>query len=71
MLFVFYAEIQDNHQKGGGGGGGGVGTIFEKKMADDSAHTLRAKNFAEIALSCTISEILKIFIFSINKNCGV
>ena len=40
-----------------------VGNDFEQKVADDSAETLWAKNFSEIALSRTVSEILQIFHF--------
>ena len=36
--------------------------LFDKG-ADDSAYTLLAKNLAKIAVSCTVSEILRIFQF--------
>ena len=47
--FVFYAEIQDGHQKW-------RGNDFGEKLPDDSADSLWVKKFANITLSCTISE---------------
>ena len=38
-------------------------TIFWEKLQVKSADTLRVKNLVEIALSRTVSEILKIFHF--------
>ena len=57
-FFAFYAEIQDGRQNGGK-------MIFGKRLADDSAHALGVKNFVEIALFRTVSEIhvFKIFYF--------
>ena len=56
MFFAFYAEIQDGRQKW-------RENNFWERLAEDSAYTLCVKNFAEIALSRTISEIFKIFHF--------
>ena len=54
FLFVyflaFYAEIQDGRQKW-------QENNFCKKTPLDSADTLRIKNFVEIALSLSVSEI--------------
>ena len=50
QVFVFNAEIQDGYQKW-------QENYFWEKSAVDSAATLRVKNFVEIALSCSISEI--------------
>ena len=36
--------------------------IFGKKLPDDSVYTLGIKNFTEIALSCTVSEINVFFV---------
>ena len=48
--FAFYAEIQDGRQKW-------WESDFSLKSPVDFSHTLWAKNFAEIALSCTVSKI--------------
>ena len=47
---MFYAEIQDGHQKWRESDFGG-------KLPVDSAYALWVENFVEIALSCTVSEI--------------
>ena len=49
-VFPFYAEIQDSHQKW-------WQTDFWEKSPVDSADTLGVKNFKEIAVSHTVSEI--------------
>ena len=49
FFFAFYAEIQDDRKK--------RENNFCEKSPVDSADTLRVKNFVEIALSCSISEI--------------
>ena len=48
--FAFYAEIQDGHQRW-------RENDFWKKSPVDSADTLHLKNFVEIALSRSVSEI--------------
>ena len=50
FFFVFYVEIQDGHQKW-------WENDFCEKSPVDSLDTLRVKNFIEIALSCSVSEI--------------
>ena len=52
--FAFYTEIEDGHQKW-------QENNFWEKSPDDSASTLRAKNFAKIALSHTTSKINAFF----------
>ena len=47
---MFYAEIQNGHQKL-------HENDFWEKSPVDSADNLRVKNFVEIALSCPVSEI--------------
>ena len=59
--FAFYAEIQDGRQKR-------QENDFCKKLPVYSAVTLWVKNFIEIILSHTISEILKVFTISVKKN---
>ena len=54
--FALYAEIQDGHQKW-------QESNFWEKLPVDSTYTKQVKIFVEIALSCTVSEILKIFHF--------
>ena len=49
-VFAFYAEIQDGCQKW-------RENNFWEKSPVDSADTLRVKNFVEIALSHSVSEI--------------
>ena len=51
-FFAFYAEIQDGHQKW-------QENDFWKKSPVHSADTLWVKNFVEIALSHSVSEINK------------
>ena len=51
FFFLFYAEIQNGHQKW-------QENNFCKKMPVDSAATLWVKNFIEIALSRSISEVV-------------
>ena len=51
-----YTEIQDGRQNMR------ENDVWQK-VADDSADTLQIKNFVEITLSYTVSEILKIFHF--------
>ena len=41
---------------------------FWQKVADDTMDTIGVKIFLKIALSCTISEILKILHFQYEKN---
>ena len=50
FFFAFYAEIQNGHPKG--------------KSPVDSADNLRIKNFIEIALSRSVSEINTFFCFT-------
>ena len=50
LVFAFTAEIQDGHQKW-------WENDFCKKSSVDSANTLWVKNFVEIALSRSVSEI--------------
>ena len=49
-IFAFYAEIQDGRQKW-------WENDFCKKLPVDSANTLWVKNFVEVALSRSVSEI--------------
>ena len=50
LVFAFNTEIQDSRQKW-------RENNFCEKSPVDSADTLRIKNFVEIAVFCTISEI--------------
>ena len=50
LIFAFNAEIQDGHQKW-------QENNFCEKSPIDSTDTLRIRNFIEIALSCSVSEI--------------
>ena len=50
IFLVFYAEIQDGHQKW-------QENIFWVKLPVDSGDTLWVKNFINITLSCIASEI--------------
>ena len=50
FFFAFYAEIQNGHQKW-------QENDFGEKSPVDSADNLQVKNFVEIALSRSISEI--------------
>ena len=58
MYLCILHRNQDGHQNGG-----------KQVLADDSVYTLQVKTFVEIAR--IISELLKIFFFTIKKNCGV
>ena len=49
-VFAFYAEIQDGHQKW-------PENDFQGNLPVDSGDTLRVKNFIDITLACSISEI--------------
>ena len=55
-VFAFYAEIQDGRQKW-------QENNISQNLPEDCADTLLVKTFVEIALSHTVSEILKIFHF--------
>ena len=57
FFFVFYAEIQNGHQKW-------WENDFWEKSPVDSPDNLWVKNFVEIALSCSISEINGFFVFN-------
>ena len=50
LFFAFYAEIQNGHQKW-------WENDFWEKSPVDSVDNLRVKNFVEIALSHSVSEI--------------
>ena len=54
MVFAFYVEIQDGHQKW-------RKNDFWQKMTEDSVDILWIKIFVEMALSCTISEMNEVF----------
>ena len=56
MHFCVLKKFQDGHQQW-------QEKDFWEKLANDSVFTLWAKNFGEIALSHTVSEISKIFYF--------
>ena len=49
-VFAFYAEIQDGHQNW-------RETDFWQNLTDEYVYTLGVKNFVNLSLSCTISEI--------------
>ena len=56
-MFLFYAEIQNGHQKW-------QENNFWEKSPVDSADNLRVKNFVEITLSRSISEINRFLHFT-------
>ena len=56
-VFLFYTEFQDGRQKWR------KNNFFLKKCTHDNATALWAKNSTTIALTCTISEIFRIFHF--------
>ena len=59
-FFAFYAEIQNGHQKW-------QENDFGEKSPVDSADNLQVKNFVEIALSRSISEINGFYVLRRNS----